>query len=135
MIKLKEINKAFSSIENNQTKPAIEPLFDESCLDFKTLVKNDPELEGLDANELKEKTDCQPYPLLDDNLWNNDENEEDNEPQKEEVEFYAKKLENASETDIKSIIHIIDDRFQIENEESQIGIAAFILKILNLLIV
>ena len=78
--KVKQDKKAFLDLENNQTKPVVKPLFDESCLDFKTLVKNDPELESLDASELKEKADFQSYPLLDDNLWNNDENEEDKEP-------------------------------------------------------
>lgn len=120
--KAKKDKENYLSADNGQPKPAIEPLLDESCLDFEKLVKNDPELEGLNAEDLQEKAHFQPNPLLDDNLWNDDKIEKEKGPQKDEIKFYAKKLENASETDIKNILHIIDDRFQIENDESLIGI-------------
>jgi len=59
--------------------------------------------------------------LLDDKLWGEEDNESGATPTEDEVAFYGTKLDNVSETDIKNIMSIVDDRFQIESKESIIG--------------
>jgi hypothetical protein len=102
----------------------IEGLFNKDWIDFDTLVKNDPDLEGIKPEDLKDRKCFQKNPLLDDSLWldNFEEDAEDSHLTVEQgINFYKAKLDNASEDDLKNLINIIDDHFQIESSESKIG--------------
>ena len=108
---------------------------EDQVVDFEKLVKDDPELEGLqqsdifEANEklengeLKPKPSLLPCPLLSKTLWDDKllDSESELTPDQPEFEFFKSKLDNASEVDIKNILAIIDDRFGIDSEEARIG--------------
>lgn len=76
--------------ENDKSKTKVEGLFNSKCINFETLTKNDPDLEGVKEEEIKEEKVFPDYPLLDDNLWTMDDipEKEVNKKSKDEVAFY-----------------------------------------------
>lgn len=67
----------------------VEVLFKSKCLDFDTLVKNDPDLEGIKQTDVKDSKNFVSCPMLDDKLWDNDIIiEEESEELEDGMKFY-----------------------------------------------
>jgi len=118
------INKNEAEKESETNKSGFHKLFSHECLDFETLVENDLDLEGVQESDVK---DTKIYPhveFLDDNLWANEPKLNDKEEQNlidQGIDFYKSKYENISENDIKWLIKLCEEPFQIEPDESRIG--------------
>ena len=83
-----ELFKHTSEEEQNKHNK-VQALFKPKCLDFETLVKNDPDLQGLDPKDIPSGKSFTNFPLLDDKLWWDESAEEDETANIEAgVEFY-----------------------------------------------
>lgn len=64
-------NEAFSENPEDQKpiKDKTEALFNAKCLDFPSLLKNDPDLDMIKVEDLEIEKSFPAFPLLDDKLW------------------------------------------------------------------
>jgi hypothetical protein len=86
------------------------------------LIKGDKDLEGMKKEDIDERKEFTQNCLVKDDLWDNTPDSGHlSDGFEDDVKFYTSKLDNASENDIKNVIGIIEDRFQMENKESLIA--------------
>lgn len=113
------VDKFFNKMK--LTNGLMHNLFTNKWVNFEELIKDDPELEGFNISDVESKPIPQFDPLMIDDLWWDDFKEDNALPTKPEINRYAAKLDNASETDIKYLLSIIDNKFQIDSRERVIG--------------
>lgn len=110
--------------EEKEIPNKIKALFNSKWIDFQSLTKSDPDLEGLNEKDLQTSKLFPQFLLNDNKLWQEDsdyDESENNDYYERQMEFYKAKVDNASENDINNVINLIDDRFKIEQREWTIG--------------